>query len=117
MLDLNGFASETNATNLFFIKNGEVRTPHADSCLPGITRRNVINICSEQGIPLVERNISISEMYTADECFTTGSMGELSPVLKIDGRTIGSGKIGDLTKRIQGFYASLTQESGVPIPR
>ena len=117
MLDLNGFVSETNATNMFFIRDGEVRTPHADSCLPGITRRNVIHICRRQGIPLVERNISISEMYTADECFTTGSMGELSPVLKIDGRVIGNGRIGELTSTIQGFYSKLTRESGVPIPR
>lgn len=117
MLDIDGFASETNATNLFFIKNGVVRTPHADSCLPGITRRNVINLCRENGMPMEEARISISEMYTADECFTTGSMGELSPVLKIDGRVIGSGKAGDLTRTIQGYYAALTRGSGVEIPR
>jgi branched-subunit amino acid aminotransferase/4-amino-4-deoxychorismate lyase len=117
MLDLDGFASETNATNLFFIKNGVVRTPHADSCLPGITRRNVINLCRENQIPIEEVRISISEMYTADECFTTGSMGELSPVLSIDGRRIGNGEIGEFTRKIQGFYAGLTKNTGVEIPR
>ncbi|MEJ2005415.1 MAG: aminotransferase class IV, partial [Cyclobacteriaceae bacterium] len=91
MLDMYGYVSETNATNLFFIKKGTVLTPHADSCLPGITRNNVIRICKENDIPLVERNISISEMYTSDEVFTTGTMGELSPVLEIDGRKIGPG--------------------------
>ena len=117
MLDMMGFVSETNATNLFFIKNDHVKTPHADSCLPGITRRNVIRICYQQGIPLTERNISISEMYTADEAFTTGTMGELSPVLKIDGRLIGSGKPGPVTQRIQEVYRAMTENEGVTIPR
>ncbi len=117
MLDMMGFVSETNATNIFFIKKDQVKTPHADSCLPGITRRNVIHICKEQGIPVVERNISISEMYTADEAFTTGTMGELSPVLKIDGRIIGTGKPGPVTRQIQEVYRRMTSNEGVVIPR
>ena len=96
MLDLNGFVSETNATNVFLIKLGEVLTPHADSCLPGITRGVVIQIARAEGIPLIERNISLAEVYTAGEMFTTGTMGELSPVLEVDGRRIGTGKRGDL---------------------
>ena len=117
MLDMNGYVSETNATNLFFVKRGKLITPHADSCLPGITRANVIRICREHGIELTERNISISEMYTADEAFTTGTMGELSPVLKIDGRQIGKGRPGDLTAVIQSHYRKMTEAEGVPIPR
>jgi branched-chain amino acid aminotransferase group I len=117
MLDMNGFVSETNATNLFFVKKGSVHTPHADSCLPGITRGNVIRICKESGIDIYERNISISEMYTSDEVFTTGTMGELSPVLTIDGRKIGGDKIGDLTKTIQEYYRQMTVNEGVLIPR
>ena len=116
MLDMNGYVSETNATNLFFIKKGKVLTPHADSCLPGITRANVIRICQDRDIPLTERNISISETYTADEVFTTGTMGELSPVLSIDGRKIGNGKPGELTARIQEYYRDMTAKEGVPIP-
>ncbi len=116
MLDMNGYVSETNATNLFFIKKGVVLTPHADSCLPGITRANVIRICHENNVPLTERNISISEMYTADEAFTTGTMGELSPVLSIDGRVIGSGQAGELTGKIQEYYRAMTENLGVPIP-
>ncbi len=112
MLDLNGFVSETNATNVFLIKRGAVLTPHADSCLPGITRGAVIQIARAEGIPLVERNISLAEVYTAGEMFTTGTMGELSPVLEVDGRRIGAGKRGDLTKRLQQLHAAWVRENG-----
>src|SRR5690606_18473858 len=91
MLDLNGFVSETNATNVFLVRRGVVYTPHAASCLPGITRATVIALCRDHDIPLVEKNLSLTEVYTADEMFTTGTMGELSPVLLVDGRTIGDG--------------------------
>ena len=88
MLDSQGFVSETNATNLFMIKKGVLSTPHADSCLPGITRSKVMSIAKEMTFSAVERNISISEFYSADEVFTTGTMGELAEVVEIDGRTI-----------------------------
>jgi branched-chain amino acid aminotransferase group I len=116
MLDLNGFVSETNATNVFLVKKGVVYTPHADSCLPGITRATVILLCRDNGIPLVEKNLSLAEVYTADEMFTTGTMGELSPVLLIDGRTIGEGKRGPLTERLQGLHARWVREHGEPLP-
>ncbi len=116
MLDLAGFVSETNATNVFLVKRGAVLTPHADSCLPGITRGTVIELCREHGIPLTERNLSISEVYTADEIFTTGTMGELAPVLDVDGRTIGPGGRGPVTARLQGLYAEWVRRNGEPIP-
>ena len=116
MLDIYGFVSETNATNIFLIKRAELRTPHADSCLPGITRGIVMQIARQAGIPVVERNISISEVYSADEMFTTGTVGELSPVLDVDGRTIGDGEIGHVTRRLQGLYAALTAREGEPLP-
>lgn len=116
MLDLNGFVSETNATNVFLVKKGVVYTPHADSCLPGITRGAVIALCRDNGIPLVERNVSLTEVYTADEVFTTGTMGELSPVLLVDGRTIGAGKRGPLTERLQELHARWVREHGQPLP-
>ena len=112
MLDLNGFVSETNATNVFLIKRGALLTPHADSCLPGITRGVVIQIARAEGIPLGERNISLAEVYTAGEMFTTGTMGELSPVLEVDGRRIGAGKRGDQTKRLQQLHAAWVRENG-----
>lgn len=116
MLDIFGFVSETNATNIFIIKKGEVLTPHADSCLPGITRGNVIHLARANDIPLVERNVSLTEVYTADEMFTTGTVGELSPVLEVDGRQISNGKPGPMTGRLQELYAEMTATQGEPIP-
>ena len=88
MLDYAGFASELNGTNIFMIKDNKVFTPHADACLHGITRGMIIQICNENDIPLVEKNISLTELYTADEVFCTGTMGELTPITEIDGRVI-----------------------------
>ncbi|HSR51906.1 MAG TPA: branched-chain-amino-acid transaminase [Acidobacteriota bacterium] len=116
MLDIQGFISETNATNVFLVKKGILLTPHADSCLPGITRGVIIDIARRHDIPLEERNVSLSEAYRADEMFTTGTMGELSPVLEVDGRIIGGGSIGPLTRRLQTLYSQLTSELGEPIP-
>lgn len=116
MLDLNGFASETNGTNVFIVKKGKLLTPHADSCLPGITRALVMELAEEDGIEVVERNISISEIYSADEMFTTGSMGELSPVLEIDGRVVGTGKAGEMTRRLQELHHQSAQTTGEPLP-
>ncbi len=116
MLDVAGFVSETNATNVFVVKNEVVYTPNADSCLPGITRATVIELCGRHVIPLVEKNLSLTEVYTADEAFTSGTMGELSPVLEVDGRRIGTGKRGSLTQRLQDLYAEWVQEHGEPLP-
>ena len=117
MLDMNGYVSETNATNVFFVKGNHLLTPYADSCLPGITRATVIALARQNNIPCVEKNVSITEVYTADEMFTTGTMGELSPVLEVDGRTIGDGAAGPLTKRLQGLHAAWVTDNGEPIPR
>ena len=116
MLDIYGFVSETNATNIFIVKRGQLLTPHADSCLPGITRRVVMQLAQANAIPLQERNISISELYSADEIFTTGTMGELAPVLAVDGRTIGDGGAGPLTRRLQQLYQERTAHEGEVLP-
>ncbi|KAG1331743.1 branched-chain-amino-acid aminotransferase-like protein 2 [Cocos nucifera] len=116
MLDKDGFVSETNATNIFMVKKGQVHTPHADYCLPGITRATVMDLVVKENLVLHERRISLSEFHTADEVWTTGTMGELTPVVRIDGRTIGNGEVGPVTRRIQDAYRVLTAESGVPIP-
>ncbi len=116
MLDIHGYVSETNATNIFVIKRGRVLTPHADSCLPGITRGTVIQIAHDAGIPLTERNLSLTEVYTADEVFTTGTVGELSPVLEVDGRKIGNGGISPVTTQLQRLYAELTASRGELVP-
>ncbi|XP_020108590.1 branched-chain-amino-acid aminotransferase-like protein 2 isoform X2 [Ananas comosus] len=116
MLDKDGFVSETNATNIFMVKKGQVLTPHADYCLPGITRTTVMDLVVQEKLVLHERRISLSEFHAADEVWTTGTMGELTPVVMIDGRVIGNGEVGPVTRQIQSAYKALTAESGLPIP-
>ena len=107
-----GFVSETNATNIFLVDDGVLLTPHADHCLPGITRATVLTLAQELDIPTVERCISLAEFHSADEVFTTGTMGELTPVTKIDGRVIGNGKRGPITERLQKLYQTLPDRKG-----
>ncbi len=116
MLDLNGFVSETNATNVFVVTNGQLTTPHADSCLPGITRALVIRLASSNGIPVTEKNISLTDVYTADEVFTTGTMGELTPVLDVDGRVIVDKSGVNMTGRLRQLHAQWVRENGYSIP-
>lgn len=116
MMDIEGYVSEVNATNIFFVLAEKVLTPFADSCLPGITRRLVIDLCKENNIPVAEKRLSMTEMYTADECFTTGTMGELTPVMEIDGRRIGNGEMGPVTERLRKLHKKLTETTGEPLP-
>ena len=113
MLDLNGFVAETNATNIFMIKNGTVFTPFADACLPGITRGLIIKICRENKIPIFEKNISVTEFYNADQVFTTGTMGELAQVIEIDKRQINN--TGRLLNTINSYFKVLTEKTGEKI--
>jgi len=115
MLDLYGYVSEANGTNIFMIRNGEVFTPTADSCLHGITRATIIRLCKEHEIPITERNLSLTEFYTADQVFVTGTMGELTPVNAIDGRAIINKSEIDMFDRINGLFSELTQTKGEPI--
>ena len=116
MLDLNGFVSEVNGTNLFVVRRGELITPHADSCLPGITRALVLRLARADGIEAVERNLSMTEVYTADEVFATGTEGELAPVVEVDGRTIRGYEQRPITRRLQALYAASIEEHGEPLP-
>ena len=116
MLDVNGFVSETNDTNLFFVQDDMLLTPFADACLPGLTRQMILDIAMKEGIDAKEKNISMTEMYTADEVFTTGTMGELTPVLLADGRVIGDGKCGPMTKRLQSLHREYAYQHGEQIP-
>ncbi|MFK7957190.1 MAG: aminotransferase class IV [Lysobacterales bacterium] len=116
MLDVAGFISETNATNVFVVHGGQLLTPHADSCVPGVTRRMVLELAEELDIAHCERNVSLTEAHAADEMFTTGTMGELSPVVELDGRVIGQGSCGPLTQRLQKAYAERTRSLGEPLP-
>jgi len=115
MLDIQGFVSETNATNVFMVKDRQLLTPHADSCLPGITRRVVLELAAELGIVALERNLSLTEIYNADELFVTGTMGELTPVLEVDGREVGDGPRPVLEK-LQAAHARLAASTGESLP-
>ena len=113
MLDLRGFVAETNATHLFLVSRGEVLTPRTVACPEGITRAVVLEICRQNDIPHAERDLSLTEFYRADEVFCTGTMGELAPVTKIDGRPIGGGQPGPLTQRLSELFAERTRSEGV----
>jgi branched-chain amino acid aminotransferase group I len=116
MLDINGFVSETNDTNIFVVSKGIVCTPYADACLPGLTRRMILDICHMNNIPAEERNLSLTELYTASEVFTSGTMGELTPILEADGRVIGDGSIGGKTRALQKLHRAYAYEHGTPLP-
>lgn len=117
MLDAHGFVAETNATNIFLVKKGELHTPSAVACLPGITRSLVLELAEALGLPARERAISVSEFYNADEVFVTGTMGELTPVLEIDGRAIPLPQPHGILPRIQTAFNQKTQSEGTPIPQ
>ena len=115
MLDRRGFVAETNATHLFIVSAERVRTPTTAACPEGITRATVIELCRANDIPCAEEDLSLTEVYTADEVFTTGTMGELVPVLEVDGRRIGSGEAGRVTRRLTGLFRELTATQGTVV--
>lgn len=114
MLDVNGFVSETNSTNIFMVKNGCVMTPFAKACLPGITRSLIFDIGRKNNIPVLEKDISVTEMYNADEVFVTGTMGELARVDEIDKRKIDN--TGGILLQIKNLFRKLTELEGEELP-
>jgi branched-chain amino acid aminotransferase len=112
MLDTRGFVAETNATHLFFIEDGVVRTSRTVACPEGITRAVVLELCAEHGIPCEVRDISPAEVYRADEVLCTGTMGELAAVTRIDGRQISSGTVGPLTGQLTALFRDLVGREG-----
>jgi branched-chain amino acid aminotransferase len=119
MLDDRGFVAETNATNVFVVDgagaDAVVRTPTTRACPEGITRATVLRLCGELGLPASEGDLSLPQVYAADEVFVTGTMGGLTPVVEVDGRRIGAGKPGEVTDRLRQAYAELTASSGTPV--
>lgn len=110
MLDVHGFVNTTNACNFFIVRKGEVWTSTGDYCMNGITRQKVIDLCRANGIPVHERNYSLVDTYGADEAFLTGTFGAQTPVGEIDGRQIGTGKMGPMTERLRGLYKALIEK-------
>jgi branched-subunit amino acid aminotransferase/4-amino-4-deoxychorismate lyase len=115
MLDIDGFVAETNAANLFLVDRGSVRTPIADHCLPGLTRALVLELCRSAGIPCSEKRLSLADFHTADEVFTTGTLGALTPVREIDGRFV-TERAGAVTQRLSSLYAQRVAVEGERIP-
>ncbi|GGE15730.1 aminotransferase class IV [Polymorphobacter glacialis] len=103
MLDPHGFVATCNSTHFFIVRKGEVWTSSGDYCLDGITRRNVVNLCKANGIPVFERNFSLTDVYGADEAFVTGTFAGVVPVRTIDGRMLTKGR-GPMVERLQGLY-------------
>jgi branched-chain amino acid aminotransferase len=122
MLDTRGFVAETNATHVFIVHNfgesqagGELATGRVVACPEGITRATVIEICATEAIRCIETDLSLTDIYGADEMFCTGTMGELAGVIRIDNRQIGEGKVGPMTKRLSDLYLQKTATEGVQV--
>jgi len=114
-LDRNGYISEGSGDNIFIVKNGTVYTPPTINNLKGITREAVIELISKLGIPFRETNLGLYDLYTADEVFVTGTAAEIAPIVVIDGRKIGDGKPGKITRKLMEEFRKLTESEGVPI--
>jgi branched-chain amino acid aminotransferase len=112
MLDTRGFVAETNATHVFIVRAGHVSTPRVIACPEGITRATVVEICTANAVPCDERDLVLNDLYGADEMFCTGTMGELAGVIKLDGRLIGDGQVGSMTRRLSELFAARTAIEG-----
>jgi len=115
MLDMRGFVAETNATHLFIVDAGRMRTPRTVACPEGITRAAVLELCAANAIPHEVCDLSLTEVYRAAEMFCTGTMGELAAVTQVDGRTIGDGRPGAVTGRLIGLFRQLVAREGTPV--
>ncbi len=115
MLDHRGFVAETNATNLFAVVDGILSTPFTHACPEGITRATVLRLAAAHEIENRTADLSLAQLYTAQEVFCTGTMGEIVGVTRIDGRSIGSGDVGELTLRIAKLYRDHAAAEGVAL--
>ena len=115
MLDHRGFAAETNATNVFLVAGGALGTPAAAACPEGITRGAVMELAARAGIGCAEGDYSLSQLHAADELFVTGTMGGIAPVTALDGRIIGDGTPGPVTRKLAELLAAETARSGTPV--
>jgi branched-chain amino acid aminotransferase len=119
MLDNRGFIAETNATHLFMVLDAgaglTLATPTTAACPEGITRATVLRLAAAAGIPTAEGDYTLPQLYNASEVFVTGTMGGLAPVVSVDGRSIGDGSIGPVTKQLTELYANLTATTGTEV--
>ncbi|TCO40743.1 aminotransferase class IV [Dokdonella fugitiva] len=117
MLDPHGFVATCNSTHFFIVRKGEVWTSSGKYCLAGITRSNVIRLCREHGIPVFEKDFSLTDVYGAEEAFVTGTFAGVVPVHEIDGRTLGAGTRGPMVERLQREYVALVRAESRKGPR
>ena len=115
MLDQRGFVAETNATHIFLVTAGVLGTPATAACPEGVTRQAVLDLAAAGGIPAEVGDFSLTQLYSADELFVTGTMGGLTPVLALDGRPIGDGQPGPVTGQLTSLFADLTGSEGTPV--
>jgi branched-chain amino acid aminotransferase len=116
MLNQFGMVAEATGDNIFVIKDGKIATPPPSAgCLKGITRGAAMELAENLGVPVREENLTLYDVYTADECFLTGTAAELIPAVALDNRPLGNGKPGDITRRLIGAFRALTAESGTPV--
>jgi len=115
ILDAQGRISEGSGDNIFVIKDGKIFTPYTINNLKGITREAVMELAKPKGYNIFERDLGLFDLYTADEVFVTGTAAEVAPVTKVDGRVIGSGKPGSITKDLMAAFRELTKTTGTPI--
>jgi len=122
MLDTRGFVAETNATHVFIVRNsdksranGDLATSHVVACPEGITRATVMEICAAEKIRCIETDLSVVDVYGANEMFCTGTMGELAAVTRLDNRQIGDGKVGPMTKRLSELYVKRAATEGMQV--
>ena len=115
MLDSRGFIAETNATHLFFVKDGYVCTPRTVACPEGVTRQTVIDLCHEHDIDIRIKDCTQAELYRSDVCFCTCTMGELPWVAQVDGRTIGTGEKGPMTNRLTKLFRDFVATAGTQV--
>lgn len=115
ILDSRGLVSEGSGDNIFVIKNGKVYTPYTINNLRGITREAVIDAAATRGYNILERDMGLFDLYTADEVFVTGTAAEVAPVTRVDGRVIGTGKPGPITKELMVAFKELASTTGTAI--
>ena len=104
LLDPEGYVSEGSGENVFIVKQGKIYTPDLASCLDGITRDAILTIAKDQGIDVIEKRITRDEVYCADEAFFTGTAAEVTPIRELDNRTIGEGRRGPITEKLQTIF-------------
>jgi len=115
LLDIQGYVSEASADNFFIVQNHSVMTPLTSTNLPGVTRETVLELAEKLGIRTVERPFTLYDVWAANEAFITGTAAEIGPVVEVDGRTIGDGKPGKITKQLMKAFRDLVTSTGTPI--